>query len=198
LSINIFTEKIYVLLWFWFVILTVLTLIDLFTFIFKHCVASQRYEYVKKHVQIFNQLKKQHQIHVLNEFTNKYLKPDVVLVLKILATNVNGLVVSELVRHLWENYTRNRPYESTDKLDDQVDNYNSDNDQDYGTNNDHDAIPAFPTHQSTTDLSENDGAGRSAENTPIYRNPRAIASEKPKADLNNVKPGVNNNKPTPV
>lgn len=44
----------------------------------------------------------------LNEFSNKFLKPDIVLVLRIIASNVNGLVVSELVKYLWESFLQSR------------------------------------------------------------------------------------------
>ena len=54
----------------------------------------------------------------LNAFANKHLKPDIVLVLKIIAANVNGLVVSELVKELWEAYLRNPPYRADPKKED--------------------------------------------------------------------------------
>jgi innexin len=104
LSINIFTEKIYIILWFWFVVLTALTFFDLILFLSKICWPQQRYKYVKKHVLIFNDLANQNQLKTLNKFAKKHLKPDIVFVLKILAANVNGMVVSELVKKLWEAY----------------------------------------------------------------------------------------------
>lgn len=84
-------------------------------FLFKNFIPAQRYFYVKKHVLIFSTLKKQEQLSALNDFTNEYLKPDVVLVLKLLATNVNGLVVSELVKHLWDSFIKSRSSSELDK-----------------------------------------------------------------------------------
>lgn len=135
LSINIFTEKIYVILWFWFVILSVVTFFDLIFFMIKNMFASQRYFYVKKHVVIFSSLQpplpprstttattkkdskpRPSQLRALNEFSNKFLKPDIVLVLKIIAANVNGLVVSELIKYLWEAFLRSKPNDYDDDL----------------------------------------------------------------------------------
>lgn len=43
---------------------------------------------------------------MLNNFTQNYLRPDLILVLKLLATNVNAMVVSELTKRLWDTYLR--------------------------------------------------------------------------------------------
>lgn len=56
-------------------------------------------------------------MRALNEFTNKFLKPDIVLVLKIIAANVNGLVVSELVKYLWEAFLRMKEEENEKEYD---------------------------------------------------------------------------------
>lgn len=145
LSINIFTEKIYVILWFWFVVLSVVTFFDLIFFVIKNMFASQRYFYVKKHVVIFSSLEpasprvgggkdktnkpRPSQLRALNEFSNKFLKPDIVLVLKIIAANVNGLVVSELVKYLWEAFLRTK----NDDIDNDVgyDDFGPQNDDEY-------------------------------------------------------------------
>ena len=49
-------------------------------------------------------LTKRDQRKTLKAFACNYLRPDVVLVLRILANNVNGMVVSELVKKLWDAY----------------------------------------------------------------------------------------------
>lgn len=168
LSINIFTEKIYIILWFWFVILSVITFFDLFVFLFKFCFPSQRYFYVRKHVLIFSSLddndklpkssskataaapatsnnKKpllHSEVQMLNAFANKHLKPDIVLVLKIIAANVNGLVVSELVKELWDAYLRNPPFRVDKKEDDCV------QETDYGEYDEQEEdAGAFPIHR---------------------------------------------------
>lgn len=106
LTINIFTEKIYIILWFWFVILTCITLIDLITFMVRNCLPGQRFTYIRKHIQIFSKIETKEQAKLLSSFTHSYLRPDLVLVLKLLATNVNAMVVSELVKRLWDTYLK--------------------------------------------------------------------------------------------
>ncbi|CAF0726694.1 unnamed protein product [Brachionus calyciflorus] len=158
LSINIFTEKIYVILWFWFVILTLMTFIDLLTFLIKNCFQTQRYLYVKKHVLIFNKLETHDQMMILNDFVSNYLKPDVILVLKILANNVNGLVVSELIKYLWESFNKQR----TQELDNLRNDENRDGNYDNQENNDDDdddnvneLTPSFPVQTNKSGLFKN-------------------------------------------
>jgi hypothetical protein len=133
-------------LWFWFVILSAITFIDLVVFVINNCWPSQRYFYVKKHVLIFNKLNKQQETRALNEFTNKYLKPDIVLVFKLLATNVNGVIVSELIKQLWDQYYHKKTLEgSFDDDDDDDDDVNEKldrlNEDDQDKN-----IPSFPNN----------------------------------------------------
>lgn len=116
LTINIFTEKIYIILWFWFAILTVITAVDLLTFLVSSALPSARYSYVKKHVLIFDRVKDFDDKKRLAEFSSKFLKPDVVLVFKIIATNVNGIVVSELIKQMWDGYRRTKSWPSLEKI----------------------------------------------------------------------------------
>ena len=151
LSINIFVEKIYIILWFWFVVLTIITFIDLFGFLIKNCFQTQRYLYVKKHVQIYKKLENHEQRMLLNDFATNYLKPDVVLVMKLLSANVNGLVVSELIKYLWETYNRNREVVVYNLQNDTDENENNDSANGNYDNNNEDEMnelpPSFPLNQ---------------------------------------------------
>ncbi len=111
-------------------ILTFLTLIDLFLFIFKNGLSSQRNRYVKKHVQIFSKLDNEEHKEVLAKFSNKFLKPDVVLVFKIIATNVNGIVVSELIKDLWDQYYKKHGAKSNFQDQENLNNYDNEEDID--------------------------------------------------------------------
>ena len=142
LSINIFTEKIYIILWFWFVILTAVTFVDLLMFLFRHGLASNRYKYIKKHFRVFSATTDD--CNDLHKFATKQLKPDVVFVLQILATNVSSLVTSRIVDELWSKYCvevrEKRKQRELEKLlkknSQQEDDYAaSDTDQDLTNNN---------------------------------------------------------------
>lgn len=152
LTINIFTEKIYVILWFWFVILTIITCVDLLTFIIKNLIPFERYKYVKKHVLVFSKLKSVEHKKFFRQFAKKYLKPDVVLVFKIIATNVNGVVVSELIKQLWDSYVRvksNDALENLEKLKQETtdnDDYDDEDDDEDIDKEDEYSTPKFPSN----------------------------------------------------
>ena len=92
-------------------------------------------------MQIFSKINKEEHGEILKKFSNKFLKPDVVLVFKIIATNVNGIIVSELIKELWETYyKKHRPQitfqEQTPNTYDNEENDDDDeeNDEDYSEN----------------------------------------------------------------
>lgn len=119
LAINIFTEKIYVILWFWFVILAVYTGYDFIKYLFNNFLPSKRYSYVAKHVRIFNSIRNPQLKQKLHMFSDNHLKPDVVFVLQILSHNVNSMVVSEISNSLWHKFCVNEHIDPSDN------NYNN-------------------------------------------------------------------------
>jgi hypothetical protein len=192
LSINIFTEKIYIILWFWFVILTTLTFFDLIIFLFKICWPTQRYKYVKKHVLIFNNLSNQNQLKALNKFAKKHLKPDIVFVLKILAANVNGMVVSELVKKLWETYYKTYHGNDADDTyknielkkpisDDETDEPNDNEDLNFSDT----TIPKFPNRNDNQKLKQMQSPPLPQSAPPAQASllQSNVARNKPKSEL---------------
>ena len=90
--------------------------------------------------------KKEHK-KALKNFALSYLRPDIVLVFKILSTNVNSLVVSELVKKLWDNYYQSLNWKKFDDEneyeEDQEDLEKNENSDDYST------LPKFPSNVNT-------------------------------------------------
>ena len=127
-------------------ILTAITVIDLFLFLIKNCFPSERYRYIKKHVLIFSTLNNHEDDALLSEFASKYLKADVVFVLKVIAKNVNGIVVSELIKQLWDAYHKKHyrvVYDTEgNESENETDKMNIMNER--GDENDADNTPRFP------------------------------------------------------
>ena len=126
-------------------LLTVITLFDLCSFIFRNCFNKQRNKYVEKHLLVFSKLSSRDH-KVFKDFTNKFLRPDVILVFRILSNNVNAMVVSELIKNMWDSFRNN--YESTKAI--SVDDINDDDDNqnDY-ISDDNDNIPRFPINSNS-------------------------------------------------
>lgn len=123
-------------------LLTIITLFDLFTFIFHNCLKKQRNKYVEKHLLVFSKLTSRDQ-KVFKDFSNKFLRPDVILVFRILSNNVNAMVVSELVKTMWDSYCNNYESSKQASLHDNDENNDLDN-QNHYTSDENDNIPGFP------------------------------------------------------
>jgi len=123
----------------------VITFFDFVGFIVRNCFPFSRRNYVEKHLLVFNKLQKD-QEKVFKDFVENHLKPDVILVYRILSNNVNSMIVSELVKSMWDSYVNNYKLEKVNvkkhrkELRVKEDNF-SDTD-------DHDTIPKFPVSSS--------------------------------------------------
>jgi hypothetical protein len=117
-------------------------------------------------VIIFSDVDKNNQGELLHKFATEYLKPDVVLVMKILATNVNGLVVSELVKYLWQSYVSKSEKLAASGSDPNVNiNLQSDNDDD----DDQPPAAAFPI-SSTTVSTDDDNSAKGVDSSALIGN----------------------------
>jgi hypothetical protein len=119
LSINLFNEKIFIFLWYWFCFISVFNIIDLIMWSYSLIINShERYLYIKRRLMFLNtpsslQNAPQHQkTPLLNyknkkmfrKFVNNYLKEDGVLVLRLMSRNAHDLIVTEVISKLYEIY----------------------------------------------------------------------------------------------
>ena len=109
LPINLFNEKIFLFVWFWMAMVAALTLLSLCTWVARIAVHIDRHRYVRHHLRLMGQLqdpKTESTRRQVRGFVNDYLQPDGIFVLRLLGHNTNGLVVTELICSLWDNYRR--------------------------------------------------------------------------------------------
>lgn len=79
---------------------------------------------------------------LFNTFSAEHLKPDVVMVFRLLSNNVNGMVVSELVKKMWDTYCQNAHHHMDQEMKIKVaqDSNSEVFDSDTGSDN----VPKFP------------------------------------------------------
>lgn len=103
LVINIFTEKIFILLWLWYSILSVVTLINLIYWAIISFVPRDRIRFVSRHLELADRIipgfDKDDQI---KEFTLEFIKMDGIFVLRMLNLHAGLIFTSDLVDALWE------------------------------------------------------------------------------------------------
>ena len=104
LPINLFNEKIFMLVWFWLALVSIINLYDLLAWLFRCFFSNIRYQYVKYRIELMQQeshLRK----FICKDFVFRYLQQDGCLVLRLVEMNSSDLVASELINALWSKYT---------------------------------------------------------------------------------------------
>ena len=105
LPINLFNEKIFLFIWFWLVMLCVLTSVSLLTNSYAVVFPDNRLQYIKKflklrHVYFSSSEEKQ----ILHKFVHSYLKFDGVYVIRVAGHNGTEILVAQIIENLYINY----------------------------------------------------------------------------------------------
>ena len=110
LPINLFNEKIFIFMWFWFVLVAVSTFLSFITWLARCVFRLDQTRYIKRHLRAMDKLDKSDDKKIAGKFVTQYLRQDGVLVLRLIGINCNDVVVSELISELWNTYRTNRQY----------------------------------------------------------------------------------------
>lgn len=106
LSINLFTEKMFLLLWFWMVWVLFATVVGIILLMIRSLFRNDRLRYIQKHLQLGNSLDpdKQTEMDLCDRFVYEYLKQDGALLMRLVGHNTNSITVTELICSLWDHY----------------------------------------------------------------------------------------------
>ncbi|KAL8576636.1 hypothetical protein ACOMHN_025111 [Nucella lapillus] len=108
LPINLFNEQIFSFLWFWFILVAVLTLSSLLLWLLRALFRNTRATYVRKFLKAQGELTTEEDKQLAERFADHYLRDDGIFVLRVVASNSNNVVISDLTLHLWRIY-KNKP-----------------------------------------------------------------------------------------
>ena len=119
LPINLFNEKIYVFLWFWLVLVGVLTCLSCFVWICRLSCVCDRRRYIKKHLRMVDKMVSSLDRELCIDFVNGYLRSDGFFVIYLLQENTNDITVTEFISALWDYYRANPGIEIEDSFEDE-------------------------------------------------------------------------------
>ena len=103
---NVFNEKIFTIIWFWLVFLTITNLKSLLLAIIHNSFRQLNYAYVANYLNLYSK-KERFKRHVLvKRFIYDYLSADGVLILRLISENISDLLTSEVVNELWNEYKK--------------------------------------------------------------------------------------------
>ena len=107
LPVNLFNEKIFIFIWFWLVIVSVLSSYGFLICIWQQILPFNREHFLKKYLKIMNRITREaFDRKLFNTFSNKYLRHDGVLVLRLVAMNTNDVIMGEIMVALWDSFKR--------------------------------------------------------------------------------------------
>lgn len=99
LVINIFIEKMYFLLWIWFWLLLIITIIDTFRLIYRVLLRHSRNVFITQHLDLI--VKSRIQRETEFRYFLRYFPIDNLFALSIIASNSNSIIVAEILDELF-------------------------------------------------------------------------------------------------
>ena len=114
LPVNLYNEKLFITLWFWLTLVTVLCIVNLvytFTVAF---MSDSRKNFIKKYLRLNEFYEKRERDTLTRKLTNKFidshLRYDGVFLLQLMSNNVGSAVMEDIIGHLWQLY-RDRQFQ---------------------------------------------------------------------------------------
>ncbi|GFN83747.1 hypothetical protein PoB_001025300 [Plakobranchus ocellatus] len=117
----LFNEKIFIFLWFWFVLVACATVGNFLFWLWRALFSTSRVAYIKKYMRALDQIHTEEDKKWVRKFADQYLRDDGVFIFRIIARNSSDILLSDIVSKMWEIY-RNKP-QIRKSLDAENDNY---------------------------------------------------------------------------
>ena len=104
LPINLFNEKIFIFIWFWYALLCLITIMNFIKWIWNVTVWPVQNSYVSDLLRSIGAISNKRDAEAVEKFTQRYLKRDGVFIVRLIGSNLGHLVSSEVMGGLWENF----------------------------------------------------------------------------------------------
>ena len=99
LPINLFNEKIFIVIWFWLVVISIISCITLISWFMK--LRVDNVTYIKSLLHTMDRFQDGVDKELLHVFVERYLRMDGVFLVRLVSANSNSIVAMELVDSLW-------------------------------------------------------------------------------------------------
>ena len=103
---NVFNEKIFTIIWFWLVFLTVVNFKSVLQTILRSSFRQFDYIYIANYLNLYSKKERFKRQLLVKRFIFDYLSADGVLILRLISENISDLLTSEVVNELWSEYKK--------------------------------------------------------------------------------------------
>ena len=106
LTINLFNEKLFIFIWFWYIFLAFITSINFLRWLFRSLYWPGHIQYIRKQLRAFDAT--QREAGILTKFAENYLRRDGMFIVRLIGMNMGEVVAGEVISGLWNNYSLDR------------------------------------------------------------------------------------------
>lgn len=110
LPVNLYNEKFFIFLWFWITMVAVLTLFNVLYTVLLIAVPFNRKSFIKKYLKIIDAYDRENKDlftqKLTRDFVDKYLHQDGIFLLKLITSNSNTVMVTDIVQELFDVYKK--------------------------------------------------------------------------------------------
>nr|BCO10879.1 Limax innexin 10 [Ambigolimax valentianus] len=103
LSINLFLEKMYLILWFWLILMVAFDSVNLLQWIIRGLRPHSGESFLVKYLHLMDVDTKEEKKDFVR-FVHSYLRSDGVFMLRMVAENTSEIMVLDLIKHLWKKF----------------------------------------------------------------------------------------------
>ena len=103
---NVFNEKIFTIIWFWLVFLTITNLKSVILTIIRNNFNQFNYAYIANYLDLYSKKERFKRHLLVKRFIYDYLSADGILILRLLSENISDLLTSEVINELWNEYKK--------------------------------------------------------------------------------------------
>ena len=101
LPINLFNEKIFALIWFWLLLVSVLSFYNFASWVFYMIFNHKKELFVRKYLRYSREIQSSFDKKVVRRFAMDYLREDGCFLLRIVGKNSTDIILSDLMQVLW-------------------------------------------------------------------------------------------------
>uniref|UniRef100_A0A914I673 Innexin n=1 Tax=Globodera rostochiensis TaxID=31243 RepID=A0A914I673_GLORO len=112
LTLNVFMEKVFLILWAWYIVLAALTLANITTWLYGYLSVASAEHFIFNHLEmsggeLFDMdglTKPKHVQFAVRRFVDKYLRTDGMFILRLIAQHADVVFITDLIHRMWTSH----------------------------------------------------------------------------------------------